>query len=79
MACNCKQAKNLEDVYGINDGSSFSEAYKTLWKVITLLIGLILGIVVVPITIFVMIYNQLFRGGKPIRLPVWLLRKKPKE
>lgn len=79
MACNCKQAKNLEDVYGMKDDSSLSRAYRTTWKVITLLIGLVLGIIVTPITIFVMIYNQLFRGGKPIKLPVWLLRKKPKK
>ena len=79
MACNCKQAKTLEDAYGMKDYSSISKAYKTLWTIIALFMAMVIGIIVIPITIFVMIYNQLFRNGKPIKLPMWLLSKKPKE
>lgn len=73
MACNCKKGAELEDKYGVKaEESLLQKSYRALWKLFILVIGIVLGIVVVPIVIFVLIYNQIFRGGKGITMPKML-------
>jgi hypothetical protein len=73
MACNCKKANELQDKYGIpQEESLLKKTYIILFKIFVMLLGLVLGIVVVPIVICALIYNQIFRAGKPLKLPRWL-------
>ena len=73
MACNCKKANELQDKYGIvQEESMLKKAYVVIFKIFVMLLGLVLGIVIVPIVIFALIYNQVFRAGKPLKLPRWL-------
>lgn len=70
MACNCKRALKLEEENGTEvKETKLQLTYRTLWKLIVLGIGVILGIVLVPVIILVLMYNQIFRGGKGITIP----------
>ena len=73
MACNCKKGAELEDKYGVKaEESLLQKSYRGLWKLFILVISLAMAIVVVPVVIFVLIYNQIFRGGKGITMPKML-------
>ncbi len=73
MACNCKKANELQDRYGIpQEESILKKVYIVSFKILVMLIGLVFGIVLVPIIICTLIYNQVFRAGKPLRIPKWL-------
>ena len=70
MGCNCKKALKLEEDHGTKvKETKLQLTYRTLWKLIVLGIGFILGIVLVPVIILVLMYNQIFRGGKGITIP----------
>lgn len=70
MGCNCKKALKLEEGHGTEvKETKLQLTYRTLWKLIVLGLGVILGIVLVPVIIFVLMYNQIFRGGKGITIP----------
>jgi len=70
MSCNCKRALGLEEKYGVEvKETKLQLAYRTLWKLLVLCIGVILGIILVPVIILVLMYNQIFRGGKGITIP----------
>ena len=73
MACNCKKANELQDAYGIpQEESMMKKAYMLLFKIFVMLLGLVFGVVIVPVVICALIYNQIFRAGKPLKLPRWL-------
>lgn len=70
MACNCKKVLKLEEDHGTEvKETKLQLTYRTLWKLIVLGIGVILGIILVPVIILVLMYNQIFRGGKGITIP----------
>lgn len=70
MACNCKKAAELEEKYGTEiEESILKKAYRGLWKLFVLSLGVVIGIVAVPVVIFILMFNQIFMGGKGIKFP----------
>ena len=70
MSCNCKKALELEKKYGVEVKETLlQKTSRVTMKIAVLLIGLIISIVAVPVVISILIYNQVFRGGKGITIP----------
>ena len=73
MGCNCKKAIQIEDRYGTKmEENLLQKTRRNLIKILVLLIGFGLGIVIVPVVTVVLIYNQIFRGGKGLTMPKML-------
>jgi len=70
MSCNCKKALELEKKYGVEVKETLlQKTSRVTMKIAVLLIGFIISIVAVPVVISILIYNQVFRGGKGITIP----------
>ena len=70
MACNCKKRLEFEEKYGTKMVETYlQKSYRVMLKVAIILIGFVLGIVAVPVVISVLIFNQVFRGGKGLTIP----------
>ena len=70
MGCNCKRIKAIQDKYGIKLPETYlNKIYRGVWKVGVLVFGAVAGIILVPVVISILIFNQLFRGGKGITIP----------
>jgi hypothetical protein len=60
----------LEKKYGTEVEETFlRKSLRTLLKIGVLLVGFAVSIVTVPTVILILIYNQVFRGGKGITIP----------
>jgi hypothetical protein len=60
----------LEKKYGTEIEETFlQKSLRTLLKIGVLLVGFAVSIVTVPVVILILIYNQVFRGGKGITIP----------
>jgi hypothetical protein len=70
MSCNCKKALELEKKYGKEVKETIlQKSLRTTLKIAVLLIGFAISIVAVPVVVSVLIFNQVFRGGKGITIP----------
>ena len=70
MACNCKNRIKFEEENGIKVSETYlQKSHRAVLKVCVMLIGFTLSIVTVPVVISVLIFNQVFRGGKGLTIP----------
>ena len=70
MSCNCKKALQIEEKYGVEVKETLlQKCYRSLWKIFILMLGVVMGIVAVPVVILILIFNQIFRGGKGLVFP----------
>ena len=70
MACNCKKRLEFEEQHGTKKIETLlQKSYRAVFKLWVLLIGFVLSIVVVPVTMVILIFNQVFRGGKGLTMP----------
>ena len=70
MSCNCKRALELEKKYGKEIKETvLRKSLRMTLKVAVLLIGFAISIIAVPVVVSVLIFNQVFRGGKGITIP----------
>ena len=73
MACNCKKKMVLEDAYGkVEHENLFQRAYRQMWRFIMFPIILALACIIVPILIFSIAYQMVFKKSIRIVLPKFL-------
>ena len=73
MACNCKKKIVLEDTYGeIENENLFQRLYRYMWRLIIFPIILLLACIIVPILIFSIVYQMVFKKNIKIVPPKFL-------
>ena len=73
MACNCKKKIVLEDTYGeIENENLFQRLYRYMWRLIMFPIILLLACIIVPILIFSIVYQMVFKKNIEIVPPKFL-------
>lgn len=73
MACNCKKKRILDERYGkFENESFFKRLYRKMWGVIIFPIILGLACIIVPILIFSITYQMVFKKNIRIVLPKFL-------
>lgn len=73
MGCNCKKKIVLDEAYGVaRNENILQKSYNYLWKLIMFPIILILACIIVPILIFSIVYQMVFKKEIKIVLPKFL-------
>ena len=73
MACNCKKKMVLEDTYGTKEDETFLwKLNRYMWRVIMFVLLLAMSCILVPILVFSIIYQMVFKKEIRIVLPKYL-------
>ena len=73
MACNCKKKIVLDEAYGVaRNENLLQKSYNYLWKLIMFPIILVLACIIVPILIFSIVYQMVFKKEIKIVPPKFL-------
>ena len=73
MGCNCKKKMVLDEAYGVaRNENLLQKSYKYLWKLIMFPIILVLACIIVPILIFSIVYQMVFKKEIKIVPPKFL-------
>jgi hypothetical protein len=73
MGCNCKKKIVLDEAYGVaRNENILQKSYNYLWKLIMFPIILILACIIVPILIFSIVYQMVFKKEIKIVPPKFL-------
>jgi hypothetical protein len=73
MGCNCKKKMVLDEAYGVTRNENLlQKSYNYLWKLIMFPIILVLACIIVPILIFSIVYQMVFKKEIKIVLPKFL-------
>lgn len=73
MGCNCKKKMVLDEAYGVaRNENLLQKSYNYLWKLIMFPIILVLACIIVPILIFSIVYQMVFKKEIKIVPPKFL-------
>ena len=73
MGCNCKKKMVLDEAYGVTRNENLlQKSYNYLWKLIMFPIILVLACIIVPILIFSIVYQMVFKKDIKIVPPKFL-------
>ena len=73
MGCNCKKKMVLDEAYGaVGNENLLQKLYRYLWKLIMFPIILVLACIIVPILIFSIVYQMVFKKEIKIVPPKFL-------
>lgn len=73
MGCNCKKKMVLDEAYGVvGNENLLQRLYRYLWRLIMFPIILVLACIIVPILIFSITYQMVFKKNIKIVPPKFL-------